>query len=84
MTALAIATITSVSLQFVSSPDAQVGVRLQATQVAGFGLPPGEAAAPNTPGGGVVIGSNFYSGDGAQGFRHWRPAKTIAAHRPGL
>jgi hypothetical protein len=45
-----------------------------ATQRAGFGLPAGQVAAPNTPGGAVVVGSNLYTGDGAQGFRHWTPA----------
>jgi hypothetical protein len=47
---------------------------LQATQRAGFGLPPGQTVAPNTPGGGVVVGQNLYTGDGANGFRHWKPA----------
>ena len=69
-TALAAATIACVSLQLVFSANAQI----QATQVAGFGLPPGQVAAPNTPGGGVVVGPNFWSGDGAQGFLHWLPA----------
>ena len=45
-----------------------------ATQRAGFGLPAGQVTAPNTPGGGVLVGNNFYTGDGAQGFRHWTPA----------
>jgi hypothetical protein len=45
-----------------------------ATQRAGAGLPPGQTVAPNTPGGGVVIGRNLYTGDAAQGFRHWKPA----------
>ena len=45
-----------------------------ATQRAGFGLPTGQSAAPNTPGGGVLVGKNFYVGDGAQGFRHFAPA----------
>ena len=45
-----------------------------ATQRAGFGLPPGQVAAPNTPGGGVVVGSNVYIDDGAQGFMHLMPA----------
>jgi hypothetical protein len=44
-----------------------------ATQYAGFNLPPGQAPAPNTPAGAVVVGSNLYTGDGAQGFRHWKP-----------
>ena len=46
---------------------------LQATQRVGFGLPSGQVAAPNTPGGGVVVGQNVYTGDGANGFRHWTP-----------
>jgi hypothetical protein len=45
-----------------------------ATQRAGFGLPPGQTAAPNNPGGGVVVGNNLYTGDAANGFRHWKPA----------
>ena len=44
---------------------------LQATQRVGFGLPSGQVAAPNTPGGAVVVGKNLYTGDGANGFRHW-------------
>lgn len=47
---------------------------LVATQRVGFGLPAGQVAAPNTPGGGVVVGTNLYTGDGANGFRHWTPA----------
>src|SRR5215467_16349584 len=45
-----------------------------ATQRAGYGLPPNQVAAPNTPGGGVVVGSNVYIDDGAQGFMHLMPA----------
>jgi hypothetical protein len=45
-----------------------------ATQRAGFNLPAGQVPAPNTPGGGVVVGSSLYTGDAAQGFRHWKPA----------
>ena len=45
-----------------------------ATQRAGFNLPLGQVPAPNTPGGAVVLGSNLYTGDGANGFRHWKPA----------
>src|SRR5437899_8751297 len=32
-----------------------------ATQRAGFGLPANQVPAPNTPGGGVVVGSFFYA-----------------------
>ena len=46
---------------------------LVATQRVGFGLPPGQVAAPNTPGGAVIVGTNLYTGDGANGFRHWTP-----------
>ena len=46
---------------------------LVATQRVGFGLPPGQVAAPNTPGGAVVVGKFLYTGDGANGFRHWMP-----------
>jgi hypothetical protein len=73
-TALAAATIACVSLPFVSLADAQVTTRVQATQVAGFGLPPGQTFAPSTPGGAVVAGSQFWSGDGTEGFLHWLPA----------
>lgn len=45
-----------------------------ATQRAGFGLPANQVAAPNTPGGGVVVGSFFYSTDAVNGFRHYFPA----------
>lgn len=48
--------------------------QLSATQRAGFNLPPPQTPAPNTPGGGVVVGSNLYTGDAANGFRHWKPA----------
>ena len=51
-----------------------VQAQVLATQRAAFNLPQGQVPAPNTPGGGVVIGSNLYTGDGAQGFRHWVPA----------
>jgi hypothetical protein len=52
---------------------APVHAQVLATQRVGFGLPPGQTAAPNTPGGGVVVGSNLYTGDAANGFRHWKP-----------
>lgn len=45
-----------------------------ATQRAGFGLPANQVAAPNTPGGGVVVGSFFYATDAVNGFRHYLPA----------
>lgn len=45
-----------------------------ATQRAGFNLPAGQVPAPNTPGGGVVVGSNFYASDAVNGFRHYKPA----------
>jgi len=45
-----------------------------ATQRAGYGLPANQNVAPNTPGGGVVVGSNVYIDDGAQGFIHLMPA----------
>jgi hypothetical protein len=60
----------AILLTFLVSAQAQV----QATQRAGFGLPPGQTVAPNTPGGGVVVGSNVYIDDGAQGFIHLMPA----------
>jgi len=45
-----------------------------AVQRAGFGLPANQVAAPNTPGGGVVVGSQFYATDQVAGFRHYLPA----------
>jgi hypothetical protein len=48
--------------------------QVPATQRAGFNLPSGQVPAPNTPGGAVVVGSSLYTGDGANGFRHWKPA----------
>ncbi|HEX6897219.1 MAG TPA: hypothetical protein VF146_18195 [Bryobacteraceae bacterium] len=50
------------------------GAQVLAAQRVGAGLPPGQVVAPNTPGGGVVVGSNLYTGDAANGFRHWKPA----------
>ena len=44
------------------------------TQRAGFNLPAGQVPAPNTPGGGVVVGSFFYATDQVNGFRHYLPA----------
>jgi len=48
--------------------------QIQATERAAFHLPPSQTVAPNTPGGGVVVGSNVYEADGAQGFIHLMPA----------
>src|SRR5215467_7169083 len=45
-----------------------------ATQRAGFNLPTNQVAAPNTPGGGVVVGSFFYATDQVAGFRHYQAA----------
>ena len=45
-----------------------------ATQRAGFGLPANQVPAPNTPGGGVVVGNNFYATDQVNGFRHYLPS----------
>ena len=47
--------------------------QIQATERAAFHLPPSQTVAPNTPGGGVVVGSNVYEADGAQGFVHLMP-----------
>src|ERR1700760_159503 len=67
---------TAMTVVFLTSLVLPTGIRAQvaATQRPGFGLPPGQSAAPNTPGGAVLVGSNLYTGDGAQGFRHWRAA----------
>jgi hypothetical protein len=56
----------------VSSP--LVHAQLQAVQRAGFGLPNGQVAAPNTPGGGIVVGRHVYATDQVNGFRHYIPA----------
>src|SRR5215831_7603473 len=53
---------------------AAADAQLLATQRAGFGLPANQVAAPNTPGGGVVVGSYFYATDQVAGFRHYMPA----------
>ena len=45
-----------------------------ATQRAGFGLPANQVPAPNTPGGGVVVGGFFYATDAVNGFRHYLPS----------
>jgi hypothetical protein len=41
--------------------------------VAASGIPVGEAAAPHTPSGTVIIGNNLWVGDEAQGLRHYIP-----------
>jgi hypothetical protein len=45
-----------------------------ATQRAGTGMPANQVPAPNTPGGGVVVGPYFYATDQVNGFRHYLPA----------
>jgi len=70
MRTLKIGTFTGALLVFASAVQGQV----LATQRAGFNLPAGQVPAPNTPGGAVVVGSNLYTGDGANGFRHFKPA----------
>jgi hypothetical protein len=48
--------------------------QVPADLVAGPGIPQGGgAAAPQTPSGEVIIGSNIWVGDEAQGFRHYIP-----------
>jgi hypothetical protein len=56
---------------FTSQSSAQA--QIVATQRAGQGLPAGQTIAPNTPGGMVLIGSDIFIGDGAQGLRHLAP-----------
>ncbi len=68
--ASAMAVAACAALPFASSAQAQI----VATQRAGQGLPPGQTIAPNTPGGMVLIGSDIWYGDGAQGLRHLAPA----------
>jgi hypothetical protein len=51
-----------------------INAQVLASERAAFGLPPGQVPAPNTPAGAVVVGNNLYTGDGAQGFRHWLPS----------
>jgi hypothetical protein len=70
MRQIAIRTLLTISL---ATPAAVFG-QVPATERAAFNLPPGQSVAPNTPGGAVVVGSNLYTGDGAQGFRHWKAA----------
>lgn len=53
---------------------AQLNGQVQATLRAATGLPPGQVPAPNTPGGGVVVGSFLYVTDAVWGFRHYQPA----------
>ena len=58
----------AVAALLVSLPgDAQVAADL----VAGPGIPPGNVGAPHTPSGIVIIGSNLWAGDEAQGLRHY-------------
>lgn len=53
---------------------ASVEGQVLATERAANGLPPGQVAAPNTPGGGVVVGHFLYVTDAVWGFRHYQPA----------
>jgi hypothetical protein len=48
--------------------------QVQATLRAETGFPAGQSVAPTVPAGAVVIGSNLWTGDGFDGFRHWIPA----------
>lgn len=66
--ATAIAACAAVS--FTSVAEAQI----VSTQRAGQGLPPSQLLAPSTPGGMVLLGSDIYIGDGAQGLRHFLPS----------
>src|SRR5215471_8524855 len=70
MKKLHITALTTVLLYCLAAAQGQV----LATQRAGFGLPANQVAAPNTPGGGVVVGSYFYATDQVAGFRHYMPA----------
>ena len=45
--------------------------QVPAIQRAGFNLPIGQVAAPNTPGGAAVIFDSLFVGDGAQGLRRF-------------
>ncbi len=47
--------------------------QVPATLRVATGLPVGQTPAPNTQGGGVIVGNNVYTGDAANGFRHWKP-----------
>jgi hypothetical protein len=48
--------------------------QVQATLRAETGFPAGQSVAPTVPAGAIVIGSNLWTGDGFDGFRHWIPA----------
>lgn len=48
--------------------------QVQATLRAAQGFPSGQSVAPTVPAGAVVVGSNIWTGDGFDGFRHWIPA----------
>jgi hypothetical protein len=49
------------------------GAQVAADLVAAPGIPAGSAFAPHTPAGTVIIGSNLWVGDEAQGLRHYIP-----------
>ena len=51
-----------------------VEAQIVSTQRAGQGLPAGQVLAPSAPGGMVLLGSDIYIGDGAQGLRHSLPS----------
>jgi hypothetical protein len=59
------------ALAFLAS--APASAQVAADLVAGPGIPPGNALAPHTPAGTVIIGSDLWVGDEAQGLRHYIP-----------
>src|SRR5215467_5188797 len=52
----------------------QGSAQVAADLVAGPGIPSGNNFAPHTPSGMVIIGSNLWVGDEAQGLHHYIPA----------
>jgi hypothetical protein len=52
---------------------ATANAQVQADVVAASEIPPGRLFAPHTPSGMVIIGSNVWVGDQAQGLRHYVP-----------
>jgi hypothetical protein len=62
--------LSATACMFLTSAQGQV----LATERAAFGLPPGQVAAPNTPGGGVVVGRYVYVTDAVWGLRNYQPS----------
>lgn len=64
---------TAIGILWALLASGQAGAQVAADLVAAAGIPAGNLFAPHTPSGMVIIGSNLWVGDEAQGLRHYVP-----------